>query len=78
MYSDKLKKALKREKVSIKDLAEKMGKSPQTLYNTLHNEGVTMDSGRVVCAKYNTVEQMLDVLGYDLVFRNRETGEIID
>ena len=78
-FSDKFKKVLKREKVSAKDLAEMVGKTPQMVYNTMHTDGGTSPKkGDTISPKYGLVEEWLDVLGYDIVFRNRETGEIIE
>ena len=79
MISDRIKKILKKEKWTVKELAEAMGKTPQNLYNFMHMEGKETASGnKSISIQYNTVEEMLDILGYELIVRNKETGEIIE
>ena len=79
MYSDKLKAVLKKEKVSVKQLASMLGKSPQTIYNTMNAEGkATPEKKRQISISYGSVEEMLDALGYEIVFRNKTTGEIVN
>lgn len=79
MFSDKLKALLKDRKRSLKDLAEEMGKTPQTLYNAVHMEGKeTPKTGKPISIQYSTVEEMCDLLGCDIVFRDRETGKIYE
>lgn len=77
-FSDKFKKALKAEKRTIKDVAAELGKSTQTIYNTIHMDGSPTPSGRTIGIGYATVEQMLDVIGYEIVFRRKSDGHIID
>lgn len=77
-FSKKFKKALKAEKRTIKDVAAELGKSTQTIYNTIHTDGNETPSGRVIGISYSTVEQMLDVIGYEIVFRRKSDGYIID
>lgn len=77
-FSDKFKKALKTEKKTVKDVASALGKHSQTIYNAMHNDGNTTPSGRSIGISYATVEQMLDVIGYEIVFRRKSDGHIID
>ena len=77
-FSEKYKKALKTEKQTLKGVASELGKSVQTLYNTMHNDGAQTPSGRTMGVSYATVEQMLDVIGYEIVFRRKSDGHIID
>lgn len=77
-FSDKFKRALKEEKRSMKDVASELGKSTQTIYNAMQNDGKLTPSGRNIGISYATVEQMLDVIGYEIVFRRKSDGHIID
>ena len=77
-FSDKFKKALRAEKRTIKDVATELGKSTQTIYNAIHTDGTQTPSGRTIGISYATVEQMLDVIGYEIVFRRKSDGHIID
>lgn len=77
-FSKKLKKALKEEKWTIKQLASELNKSSQVIYNAIHNDGNETPSGRKIGISYATVEQMLDVIGYEIVFRRKSDGHIID
>ena len=77
-FSKKFKKALKEEKRTIKQVAFELDKSSQAIYNAIHNDGVKTPSGRIIGISYATVEQMLDVIGYEIVFRRKSDGHIID
>lgn len=77
-FSNKFKKALKEEKWTIKQLAAELGKSTQTIYNAIHNDDSETPSGRRIGISYATVEQMLDVIGYEIVFRRKSDGHIIE
>lgn len=77
-FSDKFKRALKEEGWTIKQLAAELGKSTQTIYNAIHNDGNETPSGRRIGISYATVEQMLDVIGYEIVFRRKSDGHIIE
>ena len=45
-FSDKFKRALKEEGWTMKRLASELGKSTQTIYNAIHNDGNETPSGR--------------------------------
>ena len=77
-FSQKFKKALKKEGWTTKQLASELNKSTQTIYNAIHNDGARTPSGRRIGISYATVEQMLDVIGYEIVFRRKSDGHIID
>lgn len=77
-FSDKFKKALKTEKRTVIEVADELGKSTQTIYNTIHRDGDQTPKGRTIGVSYATVEQMLDVIGYEIVFRRKSDGHIID
>lgn len=77
-FSDKFKRALKAEKMTVGDVAEILGKHPQTIYNTIHNEAHRSDSKRIGGVSYSVVEQMLDAIGYEVVFRRKSDGHIIE
>lgn len=77
-FSDKFKRALKTEKATVKDVASALGKSPQTIYNTIHSDAHKEVSERVSGVSYSVVEQMLDAIGYEIVFRRKSDGHIID
>lgn len=53
--------------VSLQEIASGLGMNKGTFYNTLQRD--TM--------RYNEVEKIANFLGYDLVFYDRKTGEII-
>lgn len=57
--------------IKINTLAEVMGKSPQTVYNTFQNDEKSKRSGMT----FEVVAEMLDALNCDIVFRDRETGK---
>ena len=77
-FSDKFKRALKTEKKTVRDVASALGKHPQTIYNTIHNDARPSASERVSGVSYSVVEQMLDIIGYEIVFRRKSDGHIID
>ena len=77
-FSKKFKKALKTEKRTMRDVATELGKSTQTIYNAIHTDGNQTPSGRKIGISYATVEQMLNVIGYEIVFRRKSDGYIID
>lgn len=77
-FSDKFKKALKAENATVGDVASALGKHPQTIYNTIHNDAHPTASKRIGGVSYSVVEQMLDVIGYEIVFRRKSDGHIID
>ena len=64
----KIKKILLEKNFSQIRLAELAGKDVQTLRNQLYRDKFT----------YASVEHLCDVLGCDIVFRDRETGRIYD
>lgn len=64
--SEHITKALKAKKIKKNKLAEMIGKTPRTVYNTLDRDAMT----------YTMVELYADALGCDVVLRDRETGEI--
>lgn len=78
MFKHKFRRVLKVERTTILKVADALGKSPQTIYNILGDEGKETETGKLSSLKYSTAEEMLDALGYEIVFRNKETGAIID
>lgn len=62
----KLKMAMLDKGVKQAELAEKTGKKLQTIRNTFSNDSMT----------YATVEQFADILGCDVVLRDRKTGKL--
>lgn len=66
--SKKIRKALVEKGINQVRLAEIAGKDVGALRNQLYRDNLT----------YASVEHLCDVLGYDIVFRDRETGRIID
>ena len=61
-----IKAALLYKNLKQIDFAQSLGKSPQTFYNILTRD--TM--------KYSEAEKYADALGCDIVFRDRETGQL--
>lgn len=66
--SKKIKKALVEKDMTQVQLAELTGKHLQALRNQLYRDNLT----------YANVELFCNVMGYDIVFRDRITGKIID
>lgn len=64
--SEHIKLALKAKGLTQKILAEKLGKPVQTVYNTINRDGMT----------YTQVERYAEAIGCEVVFRDKETGEI--
>ena len=64
----KIKKILIDKGMTQVDLAEAAGKNALTLRNQLCRDNMT----------YESIEHLCDVLGYDIVFRDRETSRIVD
>ncbi len=63
-----LKKAMKQKHIQQQELADKTDRKLQTVRNTFHR-------GNMTCA---VIEQYADIVGCDVVLRDRETGEIFD
>lgn len=61
----RIKAMLKSKGKTYEDLADITGNAMQTVYNTMARDTL----------KYNDVEFIADKLGYDIVFRDRKTGE---
>ena len=74
----KFRNVLKKEDLTISDFASQIGVPKQTIYNKLSREGRGNDQDKTMSMKYGTVEEWLDELGYEIVFRNKATQEIID
>lgn len=64
----KIKLLLAEKGITQTALARKAGKSEQTLRNLLARDSM----------RYETVEQLLDVIDCDIVFRDRKTGKIFE
>lgn len=64
----KIKKVLLEKDMTQIDLAEIADKDVQALRNQLYRDNLT----------YASVEHLCDVLGCDIVFRDRESGKIYD
>ena len=64
----KIKKILLDKDMTQVTLAELAGKNLLTMRNQLSRDNLT----------YASVEHLCDVLGCDIVFRDRETGRIYD
>lgn len=62
----RIRMALLAKGISQVEYAEMLGKDTQAFYNMMNRN--TM--------KYKDVEKMADILGCDVVFRDRETGII--
>lgn len=77
-FSEKFKRALKTEKTTVGNVAEALGKHPQTIYNAIHGDAHPTASKRVGGVSYTAVEQMLDAIGYEIVFRRKSDGHIIE
>lgn len=64
--SKHLKMAMLDKGITQIAFAEKIGKPKQSLYNMMSRDSMS----------YKTVEELADVLGCDVVLRDRETGRI--
>lgn len=63
--SKHIKRVLFEKDLTAVNLAEKINKPPQSLYNQLNRD----------TWKFSEVEKIADILGCDLVFVDRVTGE---
>lgn len=63
--SEHIKAALKANRITQDELAKRVDKPTQTVYNMMFRD--TM--------KFNMVETYADAIGCDVVLRDRETGE---
>ena len=66
--SKKIKKALLEKDMTQVQLAALAGKNLQALRNQLYRDNLT----------YANVELFCDIMGYEIVFRDKVTGKIID
>lgn len=64
----KIKLLLAAKGMTQSTLARKAGRSEQTLRNLLSRDSM----------RYETVEQLLDAMDCDIVFRDRNTGKIYE
>lgn len=64
--SDIIKDILVDKDMTIAEFAEVLGNKPRTIYNMLYKNSI----------HYATAERWADALGCDIVFVDRETGEI--
>ena len=69
--SRKIKMIMKAKKMHSQELADKIGISKQTVYNTFGNDSHSERSGMT----FETVARYADALGCDVIIRDRETGE---
>lgn len=69
--SERLKKIMKHKRITTVKLAEILGNSKQTLYNTFNSDIRSKGNGMT----YENVVRIADALGCDVVIRDRETGE---
>ena len=61
----KIKQALLERGMKQKELAEKLNISPITLSNTIRNDKIN----------YNRVEEIAEILGYEIVWRDKKKEE---
>ena len=66
--STQVKTILQYNGLTISEFAKMMGNSPQTIRNIFYRGNL----------KYSTLEHWMDVLGCDIVFRDRKTGKIFE
>lgn len=63
---EKIRRAARRKKETYKSISEKLGMPLQSYANLLARDRMTVDKA----------QQIADALGCDVVFLDRETGEI--
>lgn len=63
--ADKIKEVLKHRHIKQYELAEMTGRNAQTLRSMLYKDNMT----------YATVEEIADILGCDIIFKDRKTGK---
>ena len=66
-----LKQIMKDKKMKVPDIAEKMGISKNTVYNTFVNDKKSEIHGMT----YENVIRYANALGCDVIIRDRETGK---
>lgn len=66
-----IKKVMIDKGITTKGLAELAGKNVGTLYQTFYNDKNSKGSGM----SFETVCELADALGCDVILKDRETGE---
>ena len=69
--SEVIKKIMSDKRVRTADIAKKMGKSRQTVYNTFQNDKNSAKGGM----KFENVVEFLDALGCEIIIKDVETGK---
>lgn len=65
-FRDKFKAVLKDKDITITEFADKQGLARQTVANMLYRDTII----------YGNLEEWLDTIGLDIVFRDRRTGKL--
>lgn len=63
--SKRIKEIMREKRIKQIDIAKEVGKDKQYIYNALYKDNLS----------FERAEQILDILGCDIVFKDRETGE---
>lgn len=66
-----LRSIMTRKNIKVKQLAEELGKTEKTIYNTFYNDERSTGKGMT----FENVVEMAEVLGCEIVFRDKETGK---
>lgn len=69
--SEKFKKVMKTKRITEQDIADNLNISKKTVSNTFYNEAHGNPRGMTI----DTMMKYADVLGCDVIIRDRETGE---
>lgn len=69
--SNILKIIMKEKKLKVKDLADLMGKSDRTVYNTFSRDNLSKGGGMT----FENVVEYAEALGCEIVIRDKETGK---
>lgn len=66
-----LKSIMARKGITVSDLARELGRSDKTIYGTFANDERSTRKGMT----FENVVEMAEVLGCEIVFRDKETGK---
>ena len=67
--SNILKTIMKEKKLKVKDLADLMGKSDRTVYNTFSRDNLSKGGGMT----FENVVEYAEALGCEVIIRDKET-----
>ena len=69
--SERLRLVMKDKKITSKELAERSGRAPITVYGMFSRDKNTKKDGMT----YRVVEELVEAMGCEIVIRDKETGK---